>query len=140
MRRALGKRVENLLRRFERRLLEELATSAVRAWSTEEENPVDARGIEIVGLGGDDAHRERSGRRRTDGRRRGFDRGANDRLEMSDMICVPIATEHGHGAEELAAFARGEDDAHNHEVRCVPDVCERQSTNAKRKATRRARG
>lgn len=41
------------------------------------------------------------------------------------MICVPIATEHGHGAEELAAFARGEDDAHNHEVRCVPDVCER---------------
>jgi len=44
---------------------------------------------------------------------------------MSNMICVPIATEHGHGAEELAAFARGEDDAHNHEVRCVPDVCER---------------
>jgi len=38
---------------------------------------------------------------------------------MSNMICVPIATEHGHGAEELAAFARGEDDAHNHEVRCV---------------------
>jgi len=40
---------------------------------------------------------------------------------MSNMICVPIATEHGHGAEELAAFARGEDDAHNHEVRCVPE-------------------
>lgn len=54
---------------------------------------------------------------------------------MSNMICVPIATEHGHGAEELAAFARGEEDAHNHEVRCVPDVCEK--TCSENRRTRR---
>jgi hypothetical protein len=56
---------------------------------------------------------------------------------MSNMICVPIATEHGHGAEELAAFARGEEDAHNHEVRCVPDVCERRAVKIDKREERR---
>jgi len=46
--------------------------------------------------------------------------GANEGGEREKLFCVPIATPYACGADELASHRRGEDEAMNHEVRCVP--------------------
>lgn len=40
--------------------------------------------------------------------------------ENDHAMCVPIATPYAFGADELTSLRLGEDEARNHEVRCVP--------------------
>ena len=59
--------------------------------------------------------------------------------EMEHATCVPIATPHACGADELMSTRRGEDEARNHEVRCVPMTTRDDAMDATRATTRASR-